>query len=109
LLGYWHLVYERTCAYDNQKIIIGTIYTNKGRTYVEQNPNKTCDEVLDDFVGEAEAVWTKESINRSRLALETSYIFCISLFAVCLLALGQAVYSIDTAEGNTARRRLRGS
>jgi hypothetical protein len=95
LMTYWYFIHDRTCIYDGENRIVGTSYTPKGQSYVSEYPHKTCEELLDDFVGEAEAVWTKESINQSRLILESSYIICICLLAICLLSLGQAVNSID--------------
>lgn len=95
LLTYWYSSYDRTCIYDGETRIVGTTYTPKGQSYVSEYPHKTCEELLDDFVGEAEAVWTKASINQSRLILESSYIICICLLAICLLSLGQAVHAID--------------
>jgi len=106
LLAYGYLIYDRTCVYDTQRRIVGTVLTSKGHSYVTQNPNKTCDEILADFVGEVEAVWTKESINRSILALESSYITCISLFGICLLALGQAVSGKDDPKSSPDDQRL---
>lgn len=103
--AYWYLVYDRTCLNNGQRKIVGTTYTPKGQSYTSEHPNKTCEELLDDFIGEVEAIWTKESINRSRLALESSYIICISLLSICLLALGQALYSVDASVRNRAAGR----
>ena len=44
-----------------------------------------------DVAGAAEAIWTSESINRRRLILAATYVCCLPLFALCLIAVVQAL------------------
>jgi hypothetical protein len=44
-----------------------------------------------DFAGETEAIWTRDSINHRRLILAASYVSCLPLFTICLIAVVQAI------------------
>jgi hypothetical protein len=44
-----------------------------------------------DVAGATEAIWTAESINRRRLILAATYVCCLPLFTLCLIAVVQAI------------------
>jgi hypothetical protein len=91
--GYQYLLYSWTCNYNQQSVVIGTDYTPQGAYYVKQNPQGiTCDELVADFAGKVEDIWTKRSINRARLILAGTYISCLPLFTVCLIAVLHAIH-----------------
>jgi hypothetical protein len=82
---------ERTCLYLGKKVVIGTQYTAHGLDYVQGNPGISCTNLLEDFAGKADDVWTTKSINRSRILLGTTYVVALPLFSICVLALLQAI------------------
>ena len=90
-LGYQALLSSRTCAYESQRLVIGNVYTQQGRAYAEKNPGISCHDLLDDFAGKADDVWTTDSINSNRLTMAEVYITCLPLFAICLMSILQAV------------------
>ena len=90
-LGYQALLSSRTCAYGSQRLVIGEVYTPQGRTYAQKNPGISCRDLLEDFTGKADDVWTTESINTNRMMIAEVYITCLPLFAICLMAILQAV------------------
>ena len=89
--AYQHFLDVRTCPYARQTVVIGTEYTEHGRTYVKDNPGSTCTGLLEDFAGETEDIWTKDSINKSRYILAGLYILNLPLFTICLIAVVQAL------------------
>ena len=92
-LGYGYLKRGRTCSCYGQEFTIGTRYTNQAQSYISQNHNLSCEQLLADFTCKVTDVWTAESINLSRLILEAVYLAAVCLSTVCLLAIGHAIYS----------------
>jgi hypothetical protein len=90
--GYQYLTSRYTCQYYEQTIVVGSVYTQQGQYYVGQNPGITCEGLLEDFVGKAEDVWTKESITRCLFLLAGTYLSCVPLFGFCVMSLVQALY-----------------
>lgn len=80
------------CQYYGQTVVVGSVYTQQGQYYVGQNPGITCEGLLEDFVGKAEDVWTKESITRCLFLLAGTYLSCVPLFGFCVMSLVQALY-----------------
>lgn len=89
---YQRWVNSWTCEYDNHKRITGSVFTQQGQNYVVMNPGINCKNLLLDFVGNNEDIWTKASIDERRLSLTRIYLLCIVLFTLCLLFIIQAVY-----------------
>lgn len=89
---YQRLLDTRTCQYANVAVVIGTAYTSHGQSYVDLNPHLTCSDLLDDFGGRAEDIWTSNSINNSRYILALTYIATIPLFTICIIAVVQALH-----------------
>ncbi len=90
-LGYQSLLSSHTCTHVSKRLVIGTVYTPQGLTYVQKNPGISCRDLLDDFAGKPDDIWTEESIHRNRMILAEVYISCLPLFAICLMAILQAV------------------
>jgi hypothetical protein len=90
--AYQHLLDTRTCLYARKQLVIGTQYTIHAETYARDNPNSTCTSLLEDFAGQAEDIWTKDSINNSRYILAGVYILTLPMFTVCIISVVQALY-----------------
>jgi hypothetical protein len=91
--GYQYLLYSWTCNYNKQRVVIGTEYTPQGEYYVKKNSQGiSCDELVADFAGNVEDIWTKKSINRARLILAGTYISCMPFFIVCLIGMIHAIH-----------------
>ena len=76
-----------TCKYYSKTVLIGTELSNP-----ERDKNSTCEELLKDYTGAVEEIWTKSSINRCRMILASTYIATIPLFAICLISVLQVAY-----------------
>lgn len=90
-IEYQWLLGTRTCLYESQKLVIGTQYTPQGLHYSQLHPGISCGDILEDFAGKTEDIWMAASINHSRILLGTTYIYTLPLFAMCLVALLQAL------------------
>jgi hypothetical protein len=88
---YQQLTMSWTGNYVGQKIVIGSAYTAQGLAYTATNPRISCDDLIFDFAGRAEDIWTRDSINGRRLVLAATYVSCLPLFAICLIAVVQSV------------------
>ncbi len=88
---YQQLTLAWTGVYSGDKIVIGSDYTPHGQSYVEQNSKISLDELIFDFAGKTEEIWTHASISRRRLILAATFESCLPLFTICLIAVVQAV------------------
>src|ERR1035441_1848740 len=90
---------------------IDTAFDGTQLVDAEKNPNLSLDALLEDFTGRAEDVWTRESINRRRLALAGLYVSCLPWFTVCVVAVVQAIQCLRSAkpkkEAKVTHRRAR--
>ena len=84
LTGAW------TVNYNGDQVVVGSVLTTQGQAFSEKNPKVGGEGLLDNFAGRAEDIWTRESINRRRLVLAATYVSCLPLFTVCLIAVIQA-------------------
>ena len=89
---YQQLTLAWTGNYGGDKVVIGSEYTPQGFSYRTKNPELSLDKLIDDFTGVTENIWTRESINRRRLLLAATYVSCLPLFTICLIAVVQAVH-----------------
>jgi hypothetical protein len=80
-----------TARYVGKPIVIGTEMTTLGATYRQANSGLSSDDLLFDAAGAPERIWTRESIDRCRTLIATSYFLWIPCLVVCLLATAQAV------------------
>lgn len=97
-LGYQYLSSTLTCDYLTKKIIVGFEYTKQAQIYIDKNPNliENCNELIMDFAGKSEDIWTRKSINLNRIKLATAYIGTLPFFALCLITMIQAVSITET-------------
>ena len=98
---YQQLTLAWTGNYAGQKVVIGTAYTAQGVAYTAENPKMSCDDLVFDFAGKTEDIWTRDSINRHRLLLAATYVSCLPLFTICLIAMVQAIQ----CGGDLARKK----
>ena len=88
---YQQLTLAWTGNYAGQKVVVGSVLTPHGQAYTQANPDLSCDQLIMDVAGATEAIWTSESINRRRLILAATYVSCLPLFTLCLIAVVQAL------------------
>ena len=88
---YQQLTLAWTGNYAGLKVVIGSAYTSQGKSYAEKNPKISRDDLIFDFAGKTEDIWTRDSIDRRRLLLAATYVSCLPLFTICLIAVVQAV------------------
>ena len=93
--GYQRSLDARTCKYDTETVVIGSAYTAQAQSYVRDVPEATCESLLEDFAGKAEDIWTKDSINNSRYILALTFIGCLPLFTVCIIAVVQMLSCLN--------------
>lgn len=74
-----------TERYNEKRVVCGTVYTTKGMQQTSAFPEKTREELIKDFAGQIEEIWTKESINHSRLVLGLSYSTAVGFLAFSAL------------------------
>jgi hypothetical protein len=98
---YQRLLYGWTAEYDGRPIVIGSEYTPHARAYVEKNPNLPLKTLLEDFLGRAEDIWTRNSINQHRLVLAGVYVSCLPLFTLAVIAIVQALRCLGAVGGTT--------
>jgi hypothetical protein len=91
--AYQRVTYSSTCeTLEGGRVVIGYEYTPHGADYIRENPGISCADLIDQHIGKTEDVWTKRSIDAARMKLTITYIACIPLFTICLMALIQAIY-----------------
>ena len=88
---YQQLTLAWTASYAGQKVVVGSALTPAGQAYVQVNPGISVEDLVLDFAGRTDAIWTADSINRRRLVLAGIYAGCLPLFTICLIAVVQAV------------------
>jgi hypothetical protein len=90
--GYQHLTYSSTCNYRGQLVVMGNEYTPNGYRDVQETPGISCSELIYDFAGKTEEIWTKRSIDSARLKMAATYITCMPFFTVCIMSLVHALH-----------------
>jgi hypothetical protein len=88
---YQQLTLAWTGNYAGQKVVVGSVLTPHGRSYTQANRDISRDEWIKDMAGATDAIWTRQSINRRRLILAATYVCCLPLFTLCLIAVVQAI------------------
>jgi hypothetical protein len=89
---YQQLTLAWTGDYAGEKLVVGSVLTPHGKSYTQANPELTLSELLMDVAGATDALWTSESIDRRRLILAATYVSCLPLFTLCLIAIVQALH-----------------
>ena len=100
--AYQILAARWTTAYDQQRVVIGGVYTAYGREYHEQNPHLTPADLLMHFTRKVEKTWTRESLSQRRLVLAATYVLAMPLFTVSLMSILQAIHCATARK--TARK-----
>lgn len=77
-----------TASYDGRSILVGRELTPLAATYRASNPQLSNDELLFDAAGVVERVWTRESIERCRTLVGSTYFLWVPCLAAALGALG---------------------
>jgi hypothetical protein len=88
---YQQLTLAWTATYAGQKVVAGSVLTPAGQAELRENPGLSSDDLIMDFAGRTTDIWTSDSINHRRLVLAASYVSCLPLFTVCLIAVVQAI------------------
>jgi len=88
---YQHLMLAWTGIYNKERVVIGSEYTAQGQAYTEKDPDISLDNLIFDFGGEIENIWTHKSISRRRLILAATFEACLPLFTICLMSVVQAI------------------
>jgi hypothetical protein len=86
---------QRACTarYAGQTVVAGTELTPLARLDLAAHPDQTRDELLFDAGGQAETIWTRESIDRCRRQLAATWFLPIPLVVLGLVAAAQALPS----------------
>jgi hypothetical protein len=102
--GYQLFAARWTALYHTEPVLIGSVYTDFGRTYHEQNPRFPPARLIEDFAGQVEKIWTRESIQQRRLLLAMMYVLAMPLFTLCIMSIVQAI-QCAVAKRPSKRRR----
>lgn len=92
--GYQFFSDAWTVRYNSQKVVIGRTFTALGEANRQKDPGITNDVLLEDVAGAVEKIWTVESIRTRRLMLAGTYLVCMPLFTIALIAVIQAISCI---------------
>jgi hypothetical protein len=91
LLFFYYWEYNaNTIVYGGKRIVVGATYTAKAQEYVNQSPNLSREQVLLDFEGKVEEVWTPKSLANGRtllIVIYSAFVFSI-VFGLVFLAEG---------------------
>ena len=90
--GYQFFATRWTTMYNKQRVVIGDVYTAVGRDHHEQNQHRPPEELVMDFAGDVEMIWTRESIAQRRLLLAAMYVLAMPLFTVSVMSIVQALH-----------------
>lgn len=104
-LRYQQLTLAWTAVYDGGKVVTGSAYTPHGLAYRIAHPELSASDLIFDFAGQTEEIWTHASISRRRLILAGTFESCLPLFAVCLLGVVQAIHCSDRQARRQPRRQ----
>lgn len=101
---YQQLTLAWTGIYEQERVVVGSVFTPQGRNRAKETPAISRDELIFEFSGVTENIWTRESINRRRLGLAATYESCLPLFTICLLAVVQAIQCASQLPKRRPRR-----
>jgi hypothetical protein len=86
-----------TCSYGDQILLIGKRYTPEGeRDALKYLGTIPCNEILMNFAGRANRIWTEESINSCKHNLELAYLLTFSMAALSILSVLQIIKCLET-------------
>lgn len=83
-----------SCPYVRSRVVVGpdTALTEHAKEYKVNHPNLTCAQIVWDYAGNVEEIWTKDSIEKRRLTLGVLYVAFLPLFAGSMICVIQARY-----------------
>lgn len=93
-----------TAEYNGARVLVGHTHTAAAAEYRKENPTLTNSDLLLHFAGQAEKIWTPESLNEHRFILAGIYVLTMPLFTICIISLAQAIHCA-TVEKPVRRRR----
>jgi hypothetical protein len=92
---YDHLTRAWTCAYDDDRVIVGTEYTAQGREHRRQDPGAGCETLIQDFAGRVEDIWVSDGIRLRQSAMATVYVGAVALFTICMVGVVAAISEVE--------------
>ncbi len=105
--GYQLCVASWTADYDGIRVVVGADLTSFGQRWREEHPEQTPEQIVKDLAGKVTKFWTRESVERRRLALATLYVLAMPLFTVCVIATVQAIRCASPDKPSHRRSRAR--
>ena len=102
---YQKLTYSWTGNYVGKRLVLGSVFTREGAAYTQKNPTISCDDLLFDFAGKVDDIWTRDSINHRRLVLAATYVSCMPMFTICLIGIVQALQCLSLRKRNKTAAR----
>ena len=81
-------------TYQGQAQIVGEVLTPEGAAWVKQRGQADASQLLFDAAGEAEQIWTAESIARVKSRMRLTYLAGFPLVAVGILSTLQAMHCV---------------
>jgi hypothetical protein len=102
-VGYASMWDRYVAVYAGAPRVVGSELTDVGRRWVETRGQSEPADLLFAAAGQADLMWTPESINANRRNFRLVYYACYPLFALAMLATLQAVHC--SARGPARRRR----
>ncbi|HAV61014.1 MAG TPA: hypothetical protein DCY13_01445 [Verrucomicrobiales bacterium] len=91
LFGYLRSATLWTCEHDGLRLVIGSSLTPLGQAFVDANPGIACDQLIFNFAGQVEKIWTIGSIQTRRMWLALIYLGTTPCFTLSILAVVQAL------------------
>jgi len=84
---------QRACTarHFGTTVIIGTELTPLGRNYIQDNPDISIEQLLEDAPGVQQALWTPASVGRCSALITSTYFLWIPFLVICLVTTAQAV------------------
>ncbi|HVR37110.1 MAG TPA: hypothetical protein VMS21_14805 [Methylomirabilota bacterium] len=95
ILGYQHLAGTWTASYLDDRVVVGAEFTEQGARHAAAHPELSTSDLVFEFAGNTENIWTAESIRQRRLILAVLYLGNVPLFTVCLMAMVQALFCLQ--------------
>lgn len=76
------------CQYDGKPVLTGTQFTTLGKNDLEKKPGgiAPCEDLLMDFQGKTNLIWTTQSINTCRRSMLIAYWFTFSIAGLTVLS-----------------------
>lgn len=81
LFAYIWTFRARTIRFANTLRIAGKELTPAAKTYLNDHPNDNREQLINAFAGDADLIWTSDSLRKSRFALASEYAALIALLA----------------------------